>query len=141
MTAPSPDDKPTRDVAAAIIRDEGGRVLLVQRGATAPTFPGHWGPVTGYVEAGETPARTALREIAEELGVAGRILRAGEPFRVDIGAAVVQVWPFLCTLDAPNAIQLQAENQRYEWVPIPAIAQRQTIPNIDQDLRALGLIE
>ncbi len=139
MSTPSPTDQPIRDVAAAIIQDEAGRVLLLQRGPTAPTFPGHWGPVTGYVEAGETPAEAVRREIGEELAVGGHILRAGEPFLVDIGRAVLRVWPFLCALDRPDAIQLQAENQQYAWVPIPAIAQRQTIPNIDQDLRALGL--
>jgi mutator protein MutT len=137
----APTDKPLRDVAAAVIQDQAGRVLLLQRGPTAPTFPNHWGPVTGMVETGETPEQTILREMQEELGITGRILRAGEPFQVDIGPYIVQVWPFLCALDAPDAIQLRSENQQYEWVSIPAVFRRQTISQIDQDFRALGLIE
>ena len=141
MNVPAPADKPIRDVAAAVIQDDQGRVLLLQRGAEAPTFPNHWGLVTGVVDAGETPERTVLREIGEELGVQGRIRRAGDPFLVDIGAYIVRVWPFLCALDRPDAITLQPENQRYEWVPIPEVFARRTIPQIDQDFRALGLID
>lgn len=133
-------NKPIRDVAAVVIQDEAGRVLLLQRGATAPTFPNCWGLVTGMVEPGETPAQTALREIAEELGVQGRILRTGDPFEVDIGPYIVRAWPFLCAIDAPDAIRLQDENQRCEWVPLPEVFQRETIPQIEQDFRALGLL-
>lgn len=140
MNAPPPDDKPIRDVAAAVIQDEQGRVLLLQRGPGAPTFPNHWGLVTGEVDPGEAPQAAALREIAEELGVKGRVLRAGEPFQVDIGEYIVRVWPFLCALDRPTEIHLQPENQRYEWVPIRDVFERQTIPRIDQDFRALGLL-
>ncbi len=140
MSTPPAGDKPIRDVAAAVIQDEQGRVLLLQRGPGAPTFPNHWGLVTGEVDPGEAPQATALREIAEELGVKGRVLRAGKPFQVDIGAIIVRVWPFLCALDRPTEIHLQPENERYEWVPIPQVFERQTIPRIDQDFRALGLL-
>lgn len=138
--------KSVRDVAAAVILDEAGadggavRVLLLQRGATAPTYPGHWGVVTGYVEAGETPAQTAEREIVEELGVTGRVVQAGEPFQVDVGPFFVQVWPLRCVIEDPLALQLQAENQRYAWVALADVFERPTVPNLDQDFRALGLL-
>lgn len=132
--------KPVRDVAAAVIQRADGRVLLVQRGSTAPSFPGCWGVITGFVEPGETPAAAALREIAEELGVGGRVLRSGEPFPVDIGPSIVRVWPLLCAIDAPEAIALQAENQRYEWVVLDEVLARPTVPGLEQDFRALGLL-
>ncbi|GAB4572631.1 MAG: hypothetical protein Kow0077_12570 [Anaerolineae bacterium] len=133
--------KPVRDVAAAVIQRADGRVLLVQRGPTAPTFPNCWGVITGFVEPAETPPQTALREIAEELGVRGRVLRRGEPFEVDIGPYVVRAWPLLCAIDPDAPIVLQSENQRYEWVPLAEVFQRPTIPQLDQDFRALGLVE
>lgn len=136
----APTEKAVRDVAAAVIQDEAGRVLLLQRGPTAPTFPEHWGVVTGYVDAGETPAQAALREIAEELNVAGRVLRAGEPFLVDIGRAIVRVWPLLCALDDPAAIRLADENQQFAWASVPDALARPTVPQLDQDFRALGLL-
>ena len=101
-----------RDVAAAVIQDDAGRFLIVQRGPTAPTFPGHWGVITGLVEVGESPAAAAVREIAEETGLTGRVLRSGEPFTVDIGPYVVRVWPFLCAVDDPAAVRLPRKRRR-----------------------------
>ena len=59
--------------ASAIVR-RNGRYLLVRRG-NAPArdwfaFPG------GRIEAGETPAEAALRELKEETGLTGRDARA-----------------------------------------------------------------
>ncbi|MBN2471696.1 MAG: NUDIX hydrolase [Anaerolineae bacterium] len=132
--------EPIRDVAAAVIQRADGRVLLVQRGATAPTFPNCWGVITGFVEPGEPPAQTALREIAEELGISARVVREGAPFEVDIGPFIVRAWPFLCAINPGDAIQLHAENQRYEWVALSDVFARPTIPQLEQDFRALGLL-
>jgi 8-oxo-dGTP pyrophosphatase MutT (NUDIX family) len=133
--------QPVREVSAAVIQRADGRILLLQRGPTAPTFPNRWGLVTGLVEPGETPAQAARREMSEEIGLAGQIVRAGEPFTVDIGAFVARVWPFLCAIDPTAPITLADENQRAEWVTIGEVFRRETIPRIDQDFRALGLIE
>jgi 8-oxo-dGTP pyrophosphatase MutT (NUDIX family) len=47
---------------AVVLR--GDEVLLVRRSDN-----GRWGPVTGIVDPGEHPARTATREVLEETGV------------------------------------------------------------------------
>jgi 8-oxo-dGTP pyrophosphatase MutT (NUDIX family) len=49
--------------ATAIVL-RGDEVLLVRRSDN-----GRWGPVTGIVDPGEHPARTAAREVLEETGV------------------------------------------------------------------------
>jgi 8-oxo-dGTP pyrophosphatase MutT (NUDIX family) len=133
-------DRSVRDVAAAVILNAAGETLIVQRGPTAPTYPDHWGVITGFVDPGETPEQAALREIAEELGVTAHIQRSGEAFLVDAGHFVARIWPFLCAIDRPDEIQLHPENQRYEWVPIASVFTRPTLPRLDQDFRALGLI-
>ena len=52
-------------VAAVVIRDSEGRILLVRkRGTSRFMLPG------GKIEADETPAGCAIREAREELGVA-----------------------------------------------------------------------
>ncbi len=59
-------------VAAAIVRDR--RLLLAQRVAP-PEFAGLWELPGGKVEPGETPAEAMRRELTEELGVAGQLVR------------------------------------------------------------------
>ena len=58
---------------------------------------------------------------------------------MDIGASIVRVWPFLCAVDPDAPIVLGDENQRYAWVALDEVMQRETIPQIEQDFRAVGL--
>jgi ADP-ribose pyrophosphatase YjhB (NUDIX family) len=63
--------------ADAAVFDEHDRALLVRR-----VDDGKWGLVAGWVDPNESPAETAVRELAEEAGVAARVERlAGVFFR------------------------------------------------------------
>ena len=58
--------------AAVLIRDEQGRILVVE-----PTYKTTWELPGGAVEADESPRRTCVREVEEELGLTipvGRLL-------------------------------------------------------------------
>jgi 8-oxo-dGTP diphosphatase len=60
-------------VAAGVVLEEGGRVLLVRR-ANEP-FRGRWTLPAGFVDAGEDPRRAAERECLEETGLSVRVGR------------------------------------------------------------------
>ena len=57
---------PKRPVSVLVVLHDGcGCALLLERADR----PGFWQSVTGSLEAGETPAQAALREVAEETGI------------------------------------------------------------------------
>lgn len=60
-------------VAAAILVESRGRVLLVRR--VNEPFRGAWSLPAGFVDAGEDPARAAERECLEETGLTVRATR------------------------------------------------------------------
>lgn len=59
--------------AAALVRNPAGEVLLVKRGVE-PGY-GNWALPSGFIEIEESPKMACLRELKEETGLDGRILR------------------------------------------------------------------
>ena len=64
--AATPQSPPVQ-CAGAIVRDDGGRLLLVRRGR--PPAEGLWSVPGGRIEPGETAAAAAMREVREETGL------------------------------------------------------------------------
>jgi len=58
-------------VLAIAIKDK--KFLLIKRGI-APK-KGRWASPSGFIEVGETPEQACLRELKEETGISGRILK------------------------------------------------------------------
>ncbi|MCD6193134.1 MAG: NUDIX hydrolase [Candidatus Aminicenantes bacterium] len=59
--------------AAALVRNERGEILLVKRGVEPAK--GEWALPSGFMEIDETPEECCLRELEEETGLKGKILR------------------------------------------------------------------
>jgi ADP-ribose pyrophosphatase YjhB (NUDIX family) len=57
----------------AIITYPQNKILLIKR--TTPPFIGYWALPGGRAEIGETPEQTVLREVKEETGLDGEIVR------------------------------------------------------------------
>jgi 8-oxo-dGTP pyrophosphatase MutT (NUDIX family) len=72
MTMDIPGD---RRLAAAVVMDDKQRVLLVRRSEKERFLPRVWGVPCGKLEPGESPEDGALRELKEETGLLGEIVR------------------------------------------------------------------
>jgi 8-oxo-dGTP diphosphatase len=63
-------DEVVATVAAILLVDRAGRVLLQLRDSAAPVLPDKWSLVGGHLEPGETPEAGARREVLEESAIA-----------------------------------------------------------------------
>ncbi len=72
-----------RRVAAVVLVDERGWLLLQERDESAPVNPDQWSLVGGGVEDGETDVEAAVRELAEETEVTGVDLTHVDTFSYD----------------------------------------------------------
>ncbi len=120
------------------MRDADGKVLNVRkRGTSTLMLPG------GKPEPGESAAETAVREIAEELGIALDELRlsflgefrsaAANEAGFDVVASVFE-HPYVAGASpAAEIVQLAWVNPRVEYTPMPPAADSASADSIDAD--------
>ncbi len=99
------------------------RELLLLRRARAP-LSGQWHPVMGHVEPGERATQTALREIAEEVGLRGDHIEAWYQLEQTFPFFLadrdeVHLSPRFLVVAVPSFEPvLNEEHDAHRWVPI-----------------------
>ncbi|MGW7408204.1 NUDIX hydrolase [Streptomyces sp. NPDC054833] len=108
-----------RRLAAAVVMDERGRVLLVRRSERERFLPRVWGVPCGKLEQGESPRDGALRELKEETGLLGEIVRrvGQSSFVSDYQGHEVKNWQdnFLVR-PLSRQVVLPERDQEYAWL-------------------------
>ena len=96
---------------------QGWRVLVLQR-AVDTRCPTAWETVHGRIEAGEEPEDAALREVAEETGLAvARLYNVTvQPFYLHASHTVQLAVVFAAFVDEPATFVLGPEHQAAEWL-------------------------
>lgn len=108
----------THAATAVVVRDAHGRVHVHRRTDSKDVFPGrHDFAAGGVVDAGEDPADAAVRELEEELGVSGVVLR---PVRVArYRDEDTDYWGHCFTTTWEGPVRLQPEEIAWgEWWPV-----------------------
>jgi len=103
------------------------KVLLLKRSPTKEFFPNKWAMVGAAPLASTDDMRAiAMREIKDELGVEGKILKEGREIIskiIERGEAIEwHIFPFLAEIDTENIV-LNSEHTQSVWVKPKEVGQ------------------
>jgi 8-oxo-dGTP diphosphatase len=121
-------------VAAGILVDDGGNVLLTERIGDSP-FAGLWEFPGGKIHSGETAAAAMRRELAEELGI---VVQHSDPFvnvQHDYTDRCIALEFFLVT--QWQGCPIGRDGQALQWRRPADIAVEELLPADAPVLRAL----
>lgn len=104
------------DVSVAVAYNpEKEKFLVLKRANTMEVNPGKWNFASGKIEDNESAEDAALRELDEETGLNGKILRSGDYFVDETGGKVFRVHPFLVLVE-DSEVELNSEHSKYRWI-------------------------
>lgn len=102
------------NVAAGILCDASGRVLIAERLGDGP-FHGMWEFPGGKIALDETPVEALSRELAEELGIEMTVFASFMNLRHEYDDYVVTIEFFI--VSDWNSEPIGREGQALRWVP------------------------
>lgn len=127
---------PAQTISVAVVREDG-RVLLVKR---VPERGGFWQLVTGRVEAGESPAEAARRELSEETGLRAPVRSLDYVHAFAWGDAspprVGRETAFAARAPIGFEVRLSAaEHDAFDWVTVPEALERLPFEGLREAVR------
>jgi 8-oxo-dGTP diphosphatase len=113
------------DVAAGILCDSSGRVLIAERLGDGP-FHGMWEFPGGKISAGETTLQALSRELAEELGIEVTTCSSFMNLRHEYDDRIVTIEFFIVSGWSNEPVG--REGQALRWVPRDRLEYSQLLP-------------
>jgi 8-oxo-dGTP pyrophosphatase MutT (NUDIX family) len=130
------EEKPT-EVATAVPYDpERQKFLMMKRKFEIDIHPGKWNFPGGKIEKDEEPVDAALRELEEEAGLKGEMIRSGEPFVLDTEDGKFKIHPFLILVDGEP--ELNSEHLDSNWIEPDELDDFETVDGLKEDLERVG---
>ncbi|MEX2481798.1 MAG: NUDIX domain-containing protein [Gammaproteobacteria bacterium] len=130
---------PAARYALNLLLDSDDRLLLLRRAEDAELGPGLWGLPAGKIEAGETAAEAAAREMAEEIGAGHDVtlLRYVGPLRDSYYGGRYEIHLFLQRWHRGDVV-LNHEHSAFAWVSREHFRHYAVMDGIDEDIAILG---
>lgn len=132
-------EEPEEAATAVAFNHRKGKFLLLKRSQERNVHPGKWDFPSGAIEEKESPRNAALRELEEETGLRGTMLKSGEPFTVEAEDGVFRVHPFLVKVDGEP--ELSREHEEYRWIDPEDLKKYDTVEGLREDLERVGAVE
>lgn len=110
---------------ALVIVEEAGKYLVLKR-SEQKSSPGYWTFVSGRVEEDETVEEAAVREVKEEAGLEGEIVKHGDPYISQGELGFWQLHPILMKADSRD-VELNWEHSEYRWVSLDEVKGLKTL--------------
>lgn len=99
----------------------GDDILLMKRAAHKRIFPNQYNGVGGHIERDEDPLTSAVREIAEETGLAVRDVRLRAIHNIDTGHET-GILLFVFTAWSDSRETVDGDEGTLHWIPRQAVA-------------------
>lgn len=135
-------DIPLNHIVIAAVVQWRGRIALFRRSRRPSHDSGLWHCITGFLEAGATPAQQALEELYEEAGLRAedlQALRQGPDIVVTDGFGTPWLVHTFTALTSRRRLKINWEHDSYRWTD-PRKAKRFTnrVTWLDRVLDATG---
>jgi 8-oxo-dGTP pyrophosphatase MutT (NUDIX family) len=92
------------------------KFLVAKRAAIKKFAPNEWEFISGFMDEPETAEQVMLRELKEETGLSGRIVRAEEPFTIEDREGRWIVIPFLIETEGGQFSMNEHDHSEMKWV-------------------------
>jgi len=132
------------EVATSVLKNEEGKILILKRSYKVSTYKGMWGAVAGYVEDGEVPYETALKEIGEEVDIKKeelQLLNRLDPIEfTDLYEGKYFDWiiyPFLFKIEKKDKVNIDWEHTEYRWVCPSELKNLDMVPRLIEVINKL----
>lgn len=110
----------------------GGDVLLMKRASHKRVFPNQYNGLGGHIERDEDPASGALREIAEESGLAAHSLRLRSIHNIDAGESAGIILFVYTAISDRRDFQRHSDEGALEWVPTESLSELDLVEDLPQ---------
>ena len=106
---------PTFVIASAVVKNKD-HFLIGKRARGKKFAPGKWEFISGFPEERESLEDTILRELKEETGLKGKLIRSADPYVISDKEGRWIIIPFLIEVSSDKVFLNTKDHDELRWV-------------------------